>query len=48
MDADANFYRSIHIRDEEESNTEVLPAATNRCRTGEGAAIQAAESKLCF
>lgn len=45
MDADADFYSSIHIRDEEDSNNLVLPALRNQCQTGADAALQVAENK---
>ncbi|RWW81962.1 hypothetical protein BHE74_00009608 [Ensete ventricosum] len=45
MDADADFYSSIHIRDEEDSNNLVLPALRNQCQTGVDAALQVAENQ---
>ncbi|WOK99019.1 lysine-specific histone demethylase [Canna indica] len=45
MDADADFYNSIHIRDEEDSNKVVLPALDSECQTGRGATLQVAENK---
>ncbi|XP_042389302.1 lysine-specific histone demethylase 1 homolog 3-like isoform X1 [Zingiber officinale] len=48
MDADADFYSSIHMRDEEESNKEVLPDVQNQCHSDEVAAIQFEENKSLF
>ncbi|XP_074575155.1 lysine-specific histone demethylase 1 homolog 3-like [Curcuma longa] len=48
MDADADFYYSICMRDEEESNKEVLPDLRNQCHSEEVAAIQFEENKSLF
>ncbi|XP_042412408.1 lysine-specific histone demethylase 1 homolog 3-like [Zingiber officinale] len=48
MDADVDFYNSMHIRDEEEFDKVVLPDVRNQCHSGDGAALEYEENKSLF